>query len=437
MSSHNPGPYDAIPNVTLLDKVSLLWILPRVSKYMLAFQPASPASPASPAAPFSVSVADKKIIPVVLTFINASSKWSTSHPMYGLNWRQKISTSLLHTIGENLNYKQEYWVSTFRSTKKASRSFSRFNRIAHREVVVAMPTDLINAATGKPMPSPTLHFLKVPGTPSTGKTFLYCHGGGYLYAMRGDSQAPLAMHFAKSCRAANLVILEYTLTPFIRYPGHLAQTVEAVRHLIENENISPPDIIVGGDSAGGHMTATFLTHLAEPCPGIRPLDLRGQQLCAAVMISPWLTMDAHGPSAVANEPFDFLPRYKLAEFIGYLKPELSHVWAAPVEARNSKAVWSKAFPRTRSGKSFVGRVLVTAGELEVLFSGCQTFASDYLNAETVVMDGKKANEDKIREGQVVFAVGPMEVHVQPGLDMALRYFKGGSITALTTFFESL
>ncbi|KXX81393.1 Neutral cholesterol ester hydrolase 1 [Madurella mycetomatis] len=60
------------------------------------------------------------------------------------------------------------------------------------------------------------------------------------------------MRCATFCHAKQAIILEYSLAPKHLYPEQLVQWVSVLRYLIEDGSVQPGDVILTGDSAGGH-----------------------------------------------------------------------------------------------------------------------------------------------------------------------------------------
>jgi acetyl esterase/lipase len=84
-----------------------------------------------------------------------------------------------------------------------------------------------------------------------------------------------------------VAVLQYTLCPEARYPVQLRQAVDGLSHLLAS-GFHPEDIVVGGDSAGGNLTAQLLCHLAQPHPVVRKVEL-SQPLAGSFLVSPWLS----------------------------------------------------------------------------------------------------------------------------------------------------
>ena len=249
---------------------------------------------------------------------------------------------------------------------------------------------------------------------------------------------PLALHIATSSRAKQVVYLEYGLAPENKYPGQLCQLVDAVNHLLQ-QGVKPSQLILAGDSAGVHLIIGLLAHITKPCPKApAPLDLGGEQIRAAVLLSPWLDMQLTSV-APATGTMDVLTSTQLANSAKLFGTNPTHPWCEPLVAEDGVEILRKAFSGSGDTKPVVGKVLVTIGDAEVLFESCQQFFANFEQFETVVMDGKGKDAIKsIAEKEAfVFAVGLGEVHVQPGIDIATGFYNGGTMTALTAFLNTL
>ena len=371
---------------------------------------------------------------------------------YILTWRQKLAISTVRAVRFSLNNRQKYAYAHRILTGDAIRAKCASYKLPHRQVRVPIPAGIAASigatdAGSNKLPSPVLHFVTLRGSAidakqTDGKTLFYCHGGGYLDPMIGSAHFPMVQRMAAACNARQIAFLEYTLMPYIAYPGQLIQAVEAVHVLLNQEDIAPEDLILGGDSAGGNLIASLLAHITSPCPGVPTLGMAPDaQFGAAVLLSPWLTMKATDPVAIANGAHDYISSARVRFFAELLRTNPEHVWVEPIDAPGAKGVWDAAFPRGKPEHARVKRVLVTAGSAEVILQSCQIFAVKYLNAEAVVMaaSGKENKAEDLallREKPVVFALGPGEVHVQPALD-AVMGCKGSTAVAIETFLESL
>lgn len=99
-------------------------------------------------------------------------------------------------------------------------------------------------------------------------TLLYLHGGGWVY---GDleSHDPLCRHLAEHARIQVLAV-DYRLAPEHPFPAAVEDAVAAYRWLVahaDEVNADPSRLAVGGDSAGGNLSAVVaLTAAREGLP---------------------------------------------------------------------------------------------------------------------------------------------------------------------------
>ena len=124
----------------------------------------------------------------------------------------------------------------------------------------------------------------VPSDAFTDRVILYLHGGAYN---RGsiNSHRSLVANIADAAQSRALVI-DYRLAPEDPFPAAVEDAMIAYRWLLAN-NISPDQIVVVGDSAGGGLTLSMLVALrdaGEPLP------------VAAVCLSPWTDLAITGKS---------------------------------------------------------------------------------------------------------------------------------------------
>lgn len=122
----------------------------------------------------------------------------------------------------------------------------------------------------------------------TRRTVLYLHGGGYYF---GSSFGYRAITFALAEAAcARVVAVDYRRAPEHPFPAALEDATAAARGLYAS-GVSPHDLVICGDSAGGGLALSVLTRLrdsGEPLPA------------CAVLFSPWTDLAATGESLRRN-----------------------------------------------------------------------------------------------------------------------------------------
>jgi acetyl esterase/lipase len=117
------------------------------------------------------------------------------------------------------------------------------------------------------------------GQHGPGRTVLHFHGGGYCVG-----SALLARGWAAqlSAQAGCQVILpEYPLAPEHRYPAALHDAHQILNAL--TGPVSPADIVVSGDSAGGGLALALLL-------STRDQDGGGALPAGCILLSPWLDL---------------------------------------------------------------------------------------------------------------------------------------------------
>ena len=100
----------------------------------------------------------------------------------------------------------------------------------------------------------------------SGHVWLYLHGGGYLLGSPATHRA-LCGALAQRC-GLSVCAIAYRLAPESRYPAQLIDTLAAYQALLD-QGYRPEQIIIGGDSAGGHLslaTALELKERSQPLP---------------------------------------------------------------------------------------------------------------------------------------------------------------------------
>ncbi|OAR03641.1 hypothetical protein LLEC1_00903 [Akanthomyces lecanii] len=363
-----------------------------------------------------------------------------------LNWRQKLSISLLQALRRTLSPRHTFSHSRRRLTGAAVRNYCRSRRLDYATVTVALPEHSPVHETTTRVPCPTLHIVTPANAPSNGPALLYAHGGGYLNPLQAPGHMPFALHCAASCGASRVILVEYALSSEHGYPTQLIQMVATMKHLFrcgvesdDTRGLQPENLILAGDSAGGHLIVSLLAHAVRPSPYAPPLPElsgeKGKQLRAVALISPWVTMKTTDASFTANHESDFLSAQQAEIFIHFFEPSPTEVWASPIEADDAVDVWKAAFPPT-SAMSVAKRTLVTSGAGETLFDSCVKFGAEFLHADMVVLD----SDDKVALAagkDLVLTIAPDEAHVQPVLDSAIGYPHGWSMKAIDAFLKSI
>lgn len=119
------------------------------------------------------------------------------------------------------------------------------------------------------------------------KALLYLHGGGYCFSS-AQSHRPLTWRLSRMARRPVLAI-NYRQGPDHEFEHVRDDALQAYRHLLER--YAPENILIAGDSAGGHLT--LVTLQAARDAGL-PLPR------AALCFSPWTDLSCEGDSFRRN-----------------------------------------------------------------------------------------------------------------------------------------
>jgi len=288
-----------------------------------------------------------------------------------------------------------------------------YNSLAKKKNFTPQSTDLPSGVQA--------HWL---GDRNAQVTLVYFHGGGYVNpAARSHLQylEGLVKLFTDQGHSFSCVVLAYSLAPEAEYPTQLAQAAELLHHLLETEHRSPASLIIGGDSAGGNLTLSVLSHILHPhpdAPHVPKIPLSGP-IGGALLLSPWVSFDCSHPSYKRNAESDTLPKqaitYWASLFLGSSKREgvvMGDTYSEPLVAESHW--WSGAH-------NVVDEVIIWAGGGEVFEDGIKAFASKFIDGWTHGGgDRKKIN----------LVVSPRLGHGEPILDIELRCKKGPGAIAL-------
>src|ERR1700694_2192133 len=131
-------------------------------------------------------------------------------------------------------------------------------------------------------PDARIQALSVNGTPaewscidgvSPSTTVLFLHGGGYVIGSL-NSHRRLVSDIARASDTRALAI-DYRMGPEHPFPAAVDDAVAAYRWLLA-QGVDPQSVVIGGDSAGGGLTAATLLGLRDAGD---PLPARGVMLC--------------------------------------------------------------------------------------------------------------------------------------------------------------
>lgn len=175
-----------------------------------------------------------------------------------------------------------------------------------RETTLAQMRADFDAALGgtEAVPCREVEVAGMPGAwfgPEEGPgAILYVHGGGYQVGSIRSHRG--LMHRLAGAAGLPLLAFDYRLAPEHRFPAALDDCMAAWRWLL-GQGRPAGRLAIAGDSAGASLAlAAMLRAKADgtPLPG------------AAALLSPWLDLEATGPSLTTRAGLDpMTPREKL------------------------------------------------------------------------------------------------------------------------------
>ncbi|RHZ80655.1 hypothetical protein Glove_134g47 [Diversispora epigaea] len=134
------------------------------------------------------------------------------------------------------------------------------------------------------------------------RVILFIHGGAYF--MGSAAQHRFLIQKVAKAGAARAFSFDYRLAPQSPFPAALVDTLAAYFYLTQPpadagfEPISPKNIIIMGDSAGGGLALSTLLVLRDACL---------PQPAGAACWSPWVDLFHSLPSIFSNHATDYVP----------------------------------------------------------------------------------------------------------------------------------
>ncbi|ODN73419.1 hypothetical protein L202_07944 [Cryptococcus amylolentus CBS 6039] len=113
---------------------------------------------------------------------------------------------------------------------------------------------------------------------------LHFHGGGYLCgtAAETDLTSSICKSLVKYSPIHHILSVDYRLAPKGPWPLPLMDAISAYRWLVKDRGIGEADIVLGGDSAGGHLALALARWLRDEGAAVGLNMPRG-----VVLFSPW------------------------------------------------------------------------------------------------------------------------------------------------------
>ena len=226
------------------------------------------------------------------------------------------------------------------------------------------------------VPNTTMRGFWLGDKAKASTVMMYCHGGGYVIAGTEGHIEMLNRWIEWSDNKLAVFCPCYTLSPPAIYPQAVGECVETLRWVIDNH--SEQELCLGGDSAGGNMVLSLLSHVSgHGHPNkevVKELTLK-KALKGAVLIAPWVSSDG-----------DKFPGAKENGYRDLVTVPLAMYWLDTYKGGEGKPDDEFTMPEIADSswwngcKETVGHVLATAGEMETLRDPIIAWAKKYEEA---------------------------------------------------------
>lgn len=142
--------------------------------------------------------------------------------------------------------------------------------------------------------------------PATQVSILYLHGGGYTF------NSEVSRNFARGLAdllCAKVFMPDYRLTPEHSHPAQLEDALTAYQYMLA-QDVRPEDLVIIGDSAGGHLVLMLLLALKNATL---------KQPALAIPLCPWTDIGNRGASLNTNNHYDLVQGYMALQFGEWLR----------------------------------------------------------------------------------------------------------------------
>jgi monoterpene epsilon-lactone hydrolase len=164
-----------------------------------------------------------------------------------------------------------------------------------------------------------VHVATPPGLERDDRAYLDIHGGGLVYG--GGEPCRLGSAIQADLHGVKCYAVDYRMPPHHPYPASLDDCVTVYRALLER--YAPDNIIVGGGSAGGNLTAAL---------GLRVRDEGLPSPAALVLRTPELDLTESGDTFETNRLHDVVLPYPLmaTNLVYAAGHDLAHPYLSPL-----------------------------------------------------------------------------------------------------------
>ena len=186
------------------------------------------------------------------------------------------------------------------------------------------------------------------------------------------------------------------------YPVQFRQAVLALQQILKS-GISPADILISGDSAGGLLAIQIISHHLHPHASVPPLSIPPVPFAGILAISPWVAFDSDAPSFLHNDS-DAVSMIPLRSWGKLTKERI-----VPTNKDVPEEYWSE--PRDAPPTWWNGTEKVT-NHIMVAYGGREGLRDDILSFLEKLREGLAGHQVDI-----VAAPDPVGVHIGSFLEM--------------------
>lgn len=213
-------------------------------------------------------------------------------------------------------------------------------------------------------------FIEAEGRTEDDPVLLYFHGGGYVLPLLPTQFAFFSdvwKQFNEKSDRLSILVLDYAISPKEgHWPLQLQQGASVYNELAK----SSKNIILTGDSAGGHLALAILRHMKYPVDSVPTVSAKPQGF---VGLSPWVNIfpscgnGTKNGTYATNDGLDYLSVNSLSSMGELTVPDEETRLSSPLNMWKDYINWYDLLPEDKN------KVFVSYGDNEVLKGDIQTW----------------------------------------------------------------
>lgn len=213
-------------------------------------------------------------------------------------------------------------------------------------------------------------FIEAEGRTDDDPVIFYLHGGGYtfgLFPMMTGLWMDTWKEFNTKSDRLSVLVLDYWVSPREgEWPDPLKQAAAVYNELTKTSN----NIIVAGDSAGGHLALSLLRHIKYPVDSVQNVTTKPQGL---IGLSPWVNIypdqgnGTKNGTYATNDGVDLLSANSLSGMGLISVPDEETRTSSTMNMWKDYVDWYDLLPDDKS------KIFVSYGDNEVLKGDIQTW----------------------------------------------------------------